>query len=288
MKDNILMKPTKKYLIVNADDFGLTDEVNDGIIRAYQDGIVTSASIMPTGKAFDHAVMLARQNEGLEIGVHLTLTQENPVLAYEDVASLLEKSNKFYKNWNTFVFRFLLGRLEESEIDRELDAQITKVFKAGLRPTYLDSHQHIHVIPRIWTIMSKLAKKYKIKFTRHPKEIKLAGCMSVKQFLKILSIRSVLKCLDKKSINDFKYSDHFVGIGASGRITTSILEKYLSNLKEGVTELMCHPGSASNSGLYKHWNYQWRRELEALINPDILALVKQLNIKLINRGGIYE
>src|SRR5258708_20537878 len=126
-------------LIVNADDFGLTDGTNRAIIDAHCHGIVTSTSLLANGYAFDHAVELAHQHPALGVGVHLTLTEGPPVAS--NVPELLASDGKLPLSNQPFVRALLAGRLPRDAIRREFEAQIGKVIAAGIPPTPIHRHK---------------------------------------------------------------------------------------------------------------------------------------------------
>ena len=136
-----------KYLITNADDFGFTRDVNEGIVYAHRQGILTATTLMATGPAFDHAVGLARENPELDVGVHLVLvgSEGYPATVARLVASL--------------------GRIR---IYDELARQIGKVVDAGIRPTHLDTHKHTHLLPPVLAAVARLAEEFKIPWVRRP------------------------------------------------------------------------------------------------------------------------
>jgi predicted glycoside hydrolase/deacetylase ChbG (UPF0249 family) len=136
-----------KYLITNADDFGFTRDVNEGIVHAHRQGILTATTLMATGAAFDHAVGLARENPELDVGVHLVLvgSEGYPATVARLVASL--------------------GRIR---IYDELARQISKVVDAGIRPTHLDTHKHTHLLPPVLAAVARLAEEFKIPWVRRP------------------------------------------------------------------------------------------------------------------------
>jgi len=136
-----------KYLITNADDFGFTRDVNEGIVHAHRKGILTATTLMATGPAFDHAVEMARENPELDIGVHLVLVGSHgyPATVARLVASL--------------------GRVQ---IYDELARQIGKVVDAGIRPTHLDTHKHTHLLPPVLAAVARLAEEFKIPWVRRP------------------------------------------------------------------------------------------------------------------------
>jgi len=136
-----------KYLITNADDFGFTRDVNDGIVHAHRHGILTATTLMATGPAFDHAVDLARENPKLDVGVHLVLVGSD---GYPPTVARLVAS---------------LGRMR---IYDELARQIGKVMDAGIRPTHLDTHKHTHLLPPVLEAVARLSEDFKIRWVRRP------------------------------------------------------------------------------------------------------------------------
>lgn len=146
-----------KYLITNADDFGFTRDVNEGIVHAHRQGILTATTLMATGAAFDHAVGLARENPELDVGVHLVLVASEgyPATVARLVASL--------------------GRIR---IYDELARQIGKVLDAGIRPTHLDTHKHTHLLPPVLAAVARLAEEFKIPWVRRPLASPLQGVLT--------------------------------------------------------------------------------------------------------------
>src|SRR6266851_3582759 len=153
-------------LIVNADDFGLTEGTNHAIIDAHCNGIVTSASLLANGYAFDHAVELARQHPALGVGVHLTLTEGPPVASA--VPELLASDGKLPLSNQPFVRALLAGRLPRDAIRREFAAQIGKVIAAGITPTHIDGHKYIHLLPGVSQIAADVARQFGIGVMRIP------------------------------------------------------------------------------------------------------------------------
>ena len=141
-----------KYLITNADDFGFTRDVNEGIVYAHQEGILTATTLMATGSAFDHAVALARETPGLDVGVHLVLVGAE---GYPPTVPRLMRA---------------LGSLD---IYQELVRQVRKVLDAGIRPTHLDTHKHTHLLPPVLRAVARVAEEFKIPWVRRP----LAGLL---------------------------------------------------------------------------------------------------------------
>ena len=145
-----------KKIIVNADDFGISKEVNEGIVKGFQDGIITSTTVMANMPEFEQALSLAKKNSELGVGVHLNII-DGKALAIEN-----ELSQKF-------AVKCILGFVKRKTIEEELMAQVEKVVK-HIDPSHLDVHQHQGVFPNIREAVVNVAKEYKIKKIRLPKE----------------------------------------------------------------------------------------------------------------------
>ena len=130
----------EKKLIVTADDFGLTEGINQGKYDACSKDIVTRTSIIANGTAFDHAVSLAKKNQGLTVGVHLTLMEEKPVSSPDTVKSLVAGNGRLLKNYKAFVSQYLLRKINLDEVTDEFEAQIQKILNSGITTNHIDSH----------------------------------------------------------------------------------------------------------------------------------------------------
>src|SRR5213592_207307 len=154
------MSGTMPKVIVHGDDFGLSERINEGILQAHRHGILTSSSIMANGEAFDQAAALARSTPSLDVGVHLTLIEERPLLSAAEVSTLVNGDGRFHAHATRFGARYFSARINLEEVRRELEAQVEKVLAAGLVPSHLDSHQHVHVLSGILRIVVELSRKY--------------------------------------------------------------------------------------------------------------------------------
>src|SRR5262245_18293092 len=131
-----------KRLIVNADDFGLSEGINQDVMLGYHQGIITSATLMASGAGFAAAVEMARSASNLGVGVHLNLTEGEPVSAPSSIPGLVDARGLFAYTVEQLAWKALLGTLSLLEIERELRAQIEKILAAGVAVTHLDSHKH--------------------------------------------------------------------------------------------------------------------------------------------------
>jgi len=271
-------------LIVHADDFGLSEKINDGILHAHLHGILTSTSVMANGGAFEHALNICRSVPTLDIGVHLTLVEEPPVLPREKIPSLVGGEGRFHCHAMTFLRKYAAGRIRLAEVRCELEAQIKKVASYGISISHLDSHQHLHILPQILNLTVDLAEQYGIPAIRFPYETPrfymLGNRKAFSRLPQLLGLNLFCR-LGKKAIP--LHTAHFAGFFFGGDLQKKNLHKTLEFLPVGETcELMCHPGLADEYGAYRRWRYHWAEEFLALTDPEIAAFLSAKGIRLIS------
>jgi predicted glycoside hydrolase/deacetylase ChbG (UPF0249 family) len=273
-----------KRLIVSADDFGLTGTINDGIVKAYRDGIVTNPGIMPTGEAFEDARRRLKELGIDDVSCHLALTETSPVSNAKSVPTLAAKDGRFPKSYPHLLAKLSAGLIRDEDIYLELKNQIELLRKAGLTILNLSSHEHIHLIPRIFDIVVRLAGKYGIRSIRHPAREATFGILGINELYRALVIpyfdNRIKKGLDR---NGIIYPDHFSGFIYSGRLREKTLIRILKTLKDGTTELVCHPGFLGPEVLERyHFHTHCEEELFALTSPAVKRLIKEKDVKLIS------
>jgi len=196
-------------LIVNADDFGYSKGINYGIIEAHRNGIVNSTTMMMNMPGVSHAVDLAKENPSLKVGIHLVLTCGKPLLT--DVPTLVDQDGFFKKNRD-----ILESNISLEELEREWTAQVERFLETGLTLTHIDSHHHVHTVPRFLPVVQKLSKKYNL---------------------------SVRRVSDHALEGVPPYSDVFLHEFYGEGATYDYFEKIISQVQDGQTvEVMCHPG----------------------------------------------
>ena len=277
----------EKYLIVNADDFGIHSAVNHAVYKAFHEGFLTSTSIIAGGKAFEEAVDLAKKMPGIGIGVHLTLVGSIPgVMPAEEIPSLTWEDGVLCQNYMKLILRDLQGKIELDDVYREWDAQIQKVLSTGLSITQVDGHQHMHMWSRFTPIAIELCKKYDIPCMRVSDEkffFGFNGKNMIRSFAGTgLSLMSRLhRPMLKK--NGIKTNDHFYGMLYGGHFSEERMYHVVTRIPEGVTEFMCHPANNEKSMEDTfHWGYHGEWELKALLSHKIKDMVKEKHIKLIS------
>jgi predicted glycoside hydrolase/deacetylase ChbG (UPF0249 family) len=273
---------SRMRLIVHADDFGISESVNHGIVDAHRRGIVTSTSVMANGAAFEHAVALTKEHPTLDVGVHLTLTEEKPV--GPAAAGLVDASGRFPPHVLKFAARHAAGRIPLDAVRTELDAQIRRVLDRGIAVSHLDGHQHVHVLPGIARLVAELAKAHGIRTVRYPAE-RVRGYMlrNLGSARRVAEQVALAVCCALSPLGELKRIDDFVGFYFGGRLNEANLATVLAGLPPGRTaELMCHPGDDDPRGRYRHWDYSWAAERDALSSPRIRDLVLARGVQLIS------
>ncbi len=269
-------------LIINADDFGHSEKINLAVIECFRNGILRSASLMANGKSFDHAVGIVRSNPDLDIGVHLSLVGGMPLLGSAESHSLLKDERYFHKNAVDFAKIYFSGKISLQEVKAEWTAQIEKLLDYGIKISHIDSHQHLHILPRILDIATELANRYKIKFIRLPRE-------SFKQYMlrdwgssfRSLAQMSVLNYFCSKSRGKTFYkTDHFMGFYFGGKLSKQNMLTLVNNLPlNGTCELMCHPGFEQFTDDSTS-QYRKVEETIALTDQDVAKLIGSKNITI--------
>ncbi|HEX8617535.1 MAG TPA: ChbG/HpnK family deacetylase [Thermoanaerobaculia bacterium] len=249
-----------KRLIVTADDAGLHPGMTAGAIRAHREGIVTACSIVANGAAFDDAVARLRDVPSLEVGVHLTLVEERPLTAM-----------RFPKKYTSFVPLYLARAITIAQIEREFRAQIERVAATGLRITHLNGHQHLHLLPRIFRVVARLAREYEIGYVRIVDD---HGGRA-----RPLSMRA-LSLLGRRARAPFTNA-RTIGVSIAGHLDDVVP---LLDHVQGVTELVTHPGIGVTG---YDWQYEWERETRALCAAGLRDELAKRNIELIAPSQLH-
>ncbi|MGH7320870.1 MAG: carbohydrate deacetylase, partial [Candidatus Rokuibacteriota bacterium] len=245
---------------VNADDFGLTAGVSRGIMEAHRRGIVTSSTALANLSPQPDLDTEAAGLTGLGLGLHLNLTWGTPVSPPDTVPTLVDGDGRLRRDPSR-----LAEAAEIDEIRREAEAQIEAFARRfGRAPTHLDSHHHVHRLPRVMEVVMSVALA-----ARLPLRSQDAG---FREGLRRHGVRTL---------------DHFVGdAGADPYWTPERLLDTLAALPVGVTELMCHPGRYDDALAYSRYGRQREVELAALCDPEARATIERLDIRLCHFGTL--
>jgi len=249
-----------KYLIVNADDLGISVPVNLAIRQASRSGIVTSASLLANMPAFRHAVEeVVRPDPRLGVGVHLCLTSGCPVLPPQSVPLLGDTASGRFRHGFLGVWRLVCSRRREEalrQIGQELAAQAERVESFGIRPDHLDGHQHVHAIPGVFDLVVRLARARNAAIRMASERFRLRE-RGPTGLLECLANGGIFKDLvlarfaiaNRRKWPGLMTAEHYFGILDTGRMTADRLRNLLRALPEGVSEVTVHPGLSHDLGM---------------------------------------
>ncbi len=249
----------KKYAVIVADDFGSSSSVNQAVADAHDKGILTAASLMAGGAAFDEAVETARRRRGLSVGIHLTLCDGKSVLPCSEIPGLVDSRGRFENSPSRAWMKYRRPDLLD-QLDREIEAQFDRLEQAGVRPTHIDGHHHLHMHPSVFGLLCRHASQRGIRWVRIPHEpLSLLfrfpspgrGAMPIIEWL----VFSVLGRMHAKKAREYGlHSLDAYGLARTGTCD----ERYLLHIFGracGSLEIFTHPDTATPAG---------QRELEAL------------------------
>jgi len=233
--------PGDRLLIVNADDFGRNEAVNRGVAESFQNGIVTSTSLVATGPAFEQAVALAKALPGLGVGIHLAVTEYIPMLPPAKIPRLVDSDGRFYARRRQFK-RMAVDPRIRADLLREWDAQISKAMTAGIKLTHIDGHGHCHAHPAAAGVVLELAKRYGIENVRLPAEP--IGWKPGQEFSARFAAKVALNLssqITRQVWNGkLRFPQPFYGFSHSGRIDANVIRHVARSVPLGVSELMVH------------------------------------------------
>lgn len=284
-------------LIINADDFGLTPGVNRGIAQAFETGVLTSTSMLAVAPAFDDAVGVWRDldRDGLGIGVHFALVGEDPpLLSAAEIPTLVDRRGRFWESWKQFLPRAATRRIDPDDVRAELRAQLERIVQAGIAPTHVDTHQHLHLWPVVRNVVLDLARDGGIDAIRVPRptggdpKSRLIG-----QLARQLATAA-------RGIG-LRQPEAFVGLDESGRLDLARLHRAIERATPDAAnpdatdpdaaapsaprprsmEIGCHPGLAHDPDRDRYrWGFSWPDELAALCHPDTRTLIERRGLVL--------
>lgn len=267
------------YLIVNADDYAYFDGVSRGILTAAKDGIVTATGILANSDRLEqHAEWLAQVPE-LDVGVHLNLTEGRP-LSEAMRASLGPWQGRFPGKFN-LLSAILRRKIPISSVSAEWQAQIDRCKELGLDLRFLNSHEHIHMLPALYRVARQLAEKYGIHHIRHTRG-EWFGRHSPGSVARSAALSGLGFITRTRYGRD---TPILLGLTESGKLSLAYFQQRIRSLRSGVIyELMCHPGELDTDQkidpeLMAY--HDWGSERRLLCNGALRDLLRDNNVSLI-------
>ena len=281
-----------KQLIITSDDFGLSSGVNRAVEQGWKNGLLTCASIMPGGGAFNEAVVIARRNPGLQVGLHLTLVQGRAVLPPDAIPALVDDKGNFSDNPVTTGMRYFFDRGIYCQLKREIEAQIVRVRDAGIPLTHIDGHLNIHLHPTVFRILAELMPRFGITTFRLAQERLAENLRYDRERLFGKRLESLIfrfltdnarPELDRLGV---RYASEVKGVLNSGRMTEEYILNIIGGVQDGLTEIYFHPGILPDAEISRRMpDYRHQEELAAITSPLVRERLRELRMSVQNYRG---
>lgn len=277
-----------KGVIITGDDFGLAEPVNEAIVEAHRNGILTTASLMVGAEAAADAVERARRVPSLRVGLHLVIVEGRPVLQPWVIPDLIDATGLFPSHFARSGFKFFFRPGVRKQLAAEIRAQFEAFHRTGLELDHVSSHNHMHIHPTVLRLMVRIGKEYGLRAVRLPNEAPVRTWRASRKSLaaKLLAwaffspwVRLMKRHLRQRQIcsNDFIF-----GISDSGAMTVELLQALIRNLPEGVTEIYFHPATRRCAAIDRTMpEYRHEEEFKALTSASVRDTLDTAGVKRI-------
>jgi hopanoid biosynthesis associated protein HpnK len=278
-----------RTLIITADDFGRSIEVNEAVEEAHRRGILTAASLMVAAPAAADAVERARRLPGLGVGLHLTLVDGAPALPRAAIPDLLAPDGRLGTRLVATGIRIACQAHVRRQAEAEIRAQFETFRRTGLALDHVNGHHHYHQHPVVFAAVLRLAAEFGVAAVRVPYEPFLASWRARREgLLRRLWAAATTRRRTQAMARQLRRrgllcNDAVFGLNDSGRMTREPLLAFLAQLPEGISELYCHPATRRWSGPDAPApGYDPAGELAALVDPEVIALANRPGIRRVN------
>jgi predicted glycoside hydrolase/deacetylase ChbG (UPF0249 family) len=268
-------------LVVNADDFGMTTEISRGIVKAHRAGIVTSTSLLGNCADLDGARALLAEAPALGVGVHLALIGGRPVSDPSILPTLTDGGGTFLSRTTDFFTRWMRGRLDAAEIDREIDAQIDRVRAAGIAIDHLNTHHHLGFLPMVGKAMEAAARRHGIPGIRTLFEKPTLSWVTEPTRGLEAGLLTGLGWLARRNMGMLRHGPQSWGYVESGRLDEIRILEIIGRLGAGTHELICHPSETDITAREPEGRaYHGAQELTALCSDRVRGAIERRGITL--------
>ncbi len=278
-------------VIINADDFGLTEGINRAIVEAHQNGVLTSATLMSGMEAAQKAVEIAHETPSLGVGVHLNLREGRCVSTGDEVKCVLCPNGEFNLSVPKIFALSMLKPAVRKAIEVEFAAQIQWMIDRGLKPTHIDSHKHIHCFPPIYKIVVKLAECFGIDAIRWPCEpgyvCSYPWPKAFKGGRRRARILSTIALVNRRQNAKFIKTDSFLGLAHTLKADNDFWQTAAKNMPCGTVEIMVHPAYPEGLDPARARFIEQRKvELDALCSEETKKMMADAGVKLVHYGQL--
>jgi predicted glycoside hydrolase/deacetylase ChbG (UPF0249 family) len=262
-----------RLLIVNADDYGLTPAVSEGILRAHRDGVVTSTSVLSLARGFSRTARWLADEAHLGVGIHLAAIGEDaPILTAREIPTIVDRRGRLAASWRAFLRWEFQRRVDPADVAREFAAQAALVSDLGVTLTHLDTHQHLHLWPSVGRVVIELAAALGVGGLRIPRSRRTGPTAAI---INSLARRLVVAADEAKLATPVASA----GLDEAGHLDDSTLGGVLDGFAaSGATtaELGTHPGADPDPERHRYrWGYSWAGELNLMTAPATRAEIER-------------
>jgi hopanoid biosynthesis associated protein HpnK len=277
-----------RRVIINGDDFGLAVPVNEAIVEAHRRGVLTTASLMVGEAAAADAIERARRTPSLKVGLHLVLVEGRSILPPQAIPNLVNSRGEFSDHPARSGFKYALWPGIRKQLEVEIRAQFEAFRKTGLPLDHVDSHNHLHLHPRILNLILKVGREYGLSAIRLPREPALrswraAGKSLVARLSGSIFLAPLLWMMKRRLLQyRVRSNDFLFGMMDTGAMTTDLAARFLQQLPEGVTEIYFHPATRRCEEIDRTMPaYRHVEEFQALTSRTIHEMITSAGIQRI-------
>jgi chitin disaccharide deacetylase len=282
-----------KQLIVSADDFGASFEVNEAVERAHREGILRAASLMVTGAAAADAIERAQRLPQLAVGLHVVTVFGRPALPPQRVPQLVDAKGELPTDLAAAGVRYFFDARARRQLEDEIAAQFEAFARTGLHLDHVDAQCHMHVHPTIFATLLRVGRSHGLRAIRMPREplatafrarhdklsARLLNAAITEPWLAVMRRRARAAGLT--------YNDHAFGVNDAGAMTQARVLGLIERLPDGVSEMFFHPATGPYAGADRGTErYAWAEELSALTSQRVRDELQRRNIRTTTYGEL--
>jgi chitin disaccharide deacetylase len=275
-----------KRLVVTADDFGVSREVNDAVETGHRGGVLSAASLMVSAPASADAVARARRLPSLRVGLHLVLVDGRPVLPASAVTHLVDGDGMFRSNMTALATVICFNSQARCQLAAEIGAQFEAFRATGLTLDHCNAHKHFHLHPLVGALIATIGARFGLRAVRVPREPAqvLRSIERRTPWVPALLLAPCARLLRQRiRAAGLLAPDRVFGLQWSGQMTRQRLAGLIRNLPNGLSEIYLHPATGPFAGAAP--DYHYRDELDALMAPEVVAACRDASLRL---GGFGD
>ncbi|MBW4561899.1 MAG: hopanoid biosynthesis-associated protein HpnK [Mojavia pulchra JT2-VF2] len=281
-------KQNRRFVIINGDDFGFSRGVNQAIIKAFKQGVLTSTSLMVTGEAAEEAIAEARKHPNLAVGLHLVLVCGRSVLSPSQIPHLVDSQSNFPDSPLQAGLRYQFHPAAREELQREIRAQLEKFRDSRLPLSHVDGHLHLHTHPVVLRILVELAQEFNIRVIRLPsEELKMTLKLDRRGLLTKLVWAGVFGRLRRYGegllkAHGINFAERVYGLLQTSSMTEEYLLGLIPQIQADLVEIYSHPAVINPEEPLNGPSGSGAAELSALLSDKVRNAIVQSGFELTN------